>query len=603
MNLTKKQRSYIRQASKTKSAQVIAQEVGVRFSELQDLAKKHEISLQEVVDIPNSRLDFKRFVIKNKTKILLLIFLSLAIYWNTLDNSFVSDDRDIPVQYQHQTFLNEVFAPRAAFRVPALTHFIDSLGGLAPWRYHLSNISLHTLSTLLVFFILNKLTGQQVAFFASLIFVSHPIHTDAVAWIVARSYLLLTTFLLLSLISYIKATQEDGLKRKDYLLSLIFYLFAIDSRWLEPITFPIMLLLYNLCFGSLRKNWKTLVPFFLVIPLLPIYLKSSIQNRIAETSTGLNGGVELVNPLIPTIVATYTYLKLFFLPIDLTFYHEDLPTSFPSLLSPLLITTIFFITLIYSYRKNKTVFFFLSLFFLSIAHTFSPLRLSWTVAERYLYFGSIGLSVILSMAFILLPKGKTAKSISLTFFAVVIALYSLRTIIRNFDWKNEDTLWLATIKTSPTSSKAWNNLGDYYGRQGDAQKSFEAFVQATKLSPTYADAWHNAGNVLLQAGQTEESLPYFERSLQFNPNLIEAYNKLALIYNKKGEREKSQQLIRNALAINPRSAKTYAALAQIEIDNNRKEEARNALLKALQFDPENETLKNGLRILDRQIIN
>ena len=602
MNLSKKQRSFIRKNAERIPTTELAQKLGLANDKLLEYAQKHDVRLKPTSGVLDERHEFnlRHFLNQNGVKVALLASLSFIVYFNTLGNSFVSDDRDISTRYKQQTFLNEVFTSKPAFRLPGLTHFIDSLGGLAPWRYHLTNIILHTIATLLVFFILNSLVGSQTAFLASLIFAVHPIHTDAVAWVVARSYLLFTTFLLLSLVFYIKSTQNGYLERKGYLLSLFFYLLAIDSRWIEPLTFPIILILYNLSFGNFRKSWKTVVPFFLIIPVLQIYLRSTIQSRIAETATDLGGNLSLANPLIITPIAIYTYLKLFVLSIDLTFYHEDLSRDPLSLTVAATVTIMFVVLTIYLYRKNKTIFFFLSLFLVSIAYTFSPLRISWTVAERYVYFGSIGLSAALASAFVYLPKSKIAKSFSLALFTGIIALYGIRTVIRNFDWKNEDTLWLATVKSSPTSSKAWNNIGDYYGRQGNAQKSFESFVQATRLSPTYADAWHNAGNVLLNSGQTDEAIPYFEKSLMFNPNLTESYNKLAFAYNKKGDREKAQLLIQKSLEINPRSAKTYAALAQIKVDNGLIEEGKLALVEALNLDPGNDSLRQSLTLLEEE---
>ena len=95
---------------------------------------------------------------------------------------------------------------------------------------------------------------------------------------------------------------------------------------------------------------------------------------------------------------------------------------------------------------------------------------------------------------------------------------SVRTITRNADWKNQDTLWLATAKTSPSSPQNHNNLGDYYGRQGDLEKAAEEFKTAIKLKPNYGDAYHNLANIYHQMGEDDLAIENYRKALSFNPN-------------------------------------------------------------------------------------
>lgn len=539
------------------------------------------------------------FLLKNRLKIIFLILASFAVYLNTLGNGFVSDDRDIPLDYKNQSYFGKIFTLQASYRTPEIFHYLDSLGGFNPWRYHLTNIFLHTFATLLIFYFLGQLLPKRLAFFSSLLFAIHPIHTDAVSWVVARSYILFTIFILLSLLLYLRATRENRLRKTAFLLSLLFYTLAFDARWAEPVFFPILLLVYNLSFRKFREKWKSTLPYFLVAGLFPLLMFGIIKNRVADTTISpATGRLDLNNVLINIPIAIFTYLKLFVLPLDLTFYHEDLGNNPFIYLLSLLTAMAAAGGLVIFYRRNKTLFFFLSLFILSLVHTFSPLKITWVIAERYVYLGSIGLVVIFTYSFLYLGKKPWLKTALFIIFLNLLGLYSLRTIIRNFDWKNEDSLWLATIKTSPTSSKALNNIGDYYGRQGNPQKAFESFVQATKINPTYADAWHNAGNVLLQNGRPDESIPYFEKSLQFNPNLVEAYTKLAWIYHKKGDQEKAGTMIKEALRIRPNDPNTYNLLASIEYENHNGEAAIEAIRKGLLVDPGNPQLQKNLQLLE-----
>ena len=77
--------------------------------------------------------------------------------------------------------------------------------------------------------------------------------------------------------------------------------------------------------------------------------------------------------------------------------------------------------------------------------------------------------------------------------AIVVSL-SIRTIVRNVDWKNEDNLWVATGKVAPSGAPIHNNLGDVYARHNDYPKAIEEFTRATQINPGYADAYHNLAN-------------------------------------------------------------------------------------------------------------
>jgi hypothetical protein len=204
---------------------------------------------------------------------------------------------------------------------------------LAPWRYHLTNLLLHAAATILVYFFLSYRLSPLTAFLASLLFAVHPLHTDAVTWVVSRSYLLFTIFILLSFILYLQTTTHSGAlkNRRRYLLSLLFYVFAFESRWAEPVILPVLLLLYDFCFRHLKKTWKLIAPYVLLDLTYLLFLINAFQKRVAETSLTLSGSVDWNNPLPQIPIAVITYLKLFIWPLDLTFYHEDLtigPLSF-----------------------------------------------------------------------------------------------------------------------------------------------------------------------------------------------------------------------------------------------------------------------------------
>ena len=113
------------------------------------------------------------------------------------------------------------------------------------------------------------------------------------------------------------------------------------------------------------------------------------------------------------------------------------------------------------------------LFLISLSPTLTPFRLNWIVAERYLYLPILGILAPFGLGLIKLSQMVKVKGLVYVSLIIIITLLSVRTIIRNIDWKNEDNLWIATGKTSPSSPNTHNNLGDVYGRLGDKQKALQ----------------------------------------------------------------------------------------------------------------------------------
>jgi len=537
----------------------------------------------------------------NRNKILLIVVLGFIIYASALPNGFVSDDlpllRSPNLKNPINTLINE---PVSAF-INSLTYTLNYYAnGTNPLGYHLVNILFHILLTLFAYFFLSLLTKERIAFLASLIFLVVPLHTETVMWVSGRHYILYSIFVLLSLTLHLFASQPKAPLRYR-LWSVIIFVFAVYSFPEQGLVLPFLLILVDFYQGKLLQRAKNYWPYFLLAAAFTFLSLSRVSQRIQE----VNGSAAplantQINFVLADIVAISTYLQLFLIPLGLTFYHETVSTNSLEIIIRLLVLILLFGAPFYFIKKNRFFLLSVGIFIVALLPTITPFRVSWVVAERYAYLASLGLAMLtayfINLAMERLKPNPTVKYL----VTAIILVYSAVTFIRGFDWKDEDSLWVATAKTSPDSSKAQNNMGDYYGRHGDMQASFNAFIRATQINPTYSDAWHNAGNTLVQMGKYDESIPYFEKSLEFNPSLIEAYNNLALVYHKKGDGQKASDMINKSLQINPYAAKTYSMWAFIEYENKNIDKAKEALKKGLEVDPRNQALLQNLQILENQ---
>jgi tetratricopeptide (TPR) repeat protein len=253
----------------------------------------------------------------------------------------------------------------------------------------------------------------------------------------------------------------------------------------------------------------------------------------------------------------------------------------------------------YCWKKNKQLFFWLLFFIISLLPTLTPFGISWIVAERYVYLGSIGVIGVIGYVLGGIMQNKKTEGIGYMIFIIIILGLMTRTIMRNMDWKNEDTLWIATGKTSPSDPKTHNNLGDVYGRWGNLKLSAEEFKIAIQLNPRYADAYHNLGNTYQQMGSSSAALEQYQLALKYNPNLWQSHQNIAAIYFSQKEYERAEQSIIKAIQVFPNNPQLHVNLGTIYLFMKDRVKAEKEFYNALSIDPNNQQAKLGLLELRR----
>jgi tetratricopeptide (TPR) repeat protein len=229
--------------------------------------------------------------------------------------------------------------------------------------------------------------------------------------------------------------------------------------------------------------------------------------------------------------------------------------------------------------------------------TLTPFGISWVVAERYVYLGSIGVVFVIGYFFNWLIKKN--KVIGYLLFVICILGLMTRTIIRNMDWKNEDTLWLSMKDISSADPKTHNNLGDMYGRHGDFKKAEEEFKKAIAINPNYGDAYHNLGNTYLQTERLELAIQSYEKAASINPNLWQSYQNISAIYFKQKKFDKALEYMEKAVKVNPQNDNLYLNTSIIYVELRDLTNAKRFIDKTLQINPDNEKAKQLLPIIIR----
>ncbi len=522
----------------------------------------------------------------------LLLFLVLITYGNSLNNAFLSDDLAEIVQNPNISDLSSAISTHPfGFIRPVIYWLAFQIGGLNPFLFRITNVLFHLGSSVLIFAILSKIhQSKKIALFAASLFAVHPAISEAVVWVSGGMYSQYTFFFLLSLLFYIFSAS----KRFYYFLSCLFYLLSLMSHPQTPILLFLIFPLYEFVFGKLGKNWPKAIPFLLISVFYVFVNLGSLSERTSTLQTTHYQEKGIDNPFVQIPIAISTYFELLIFPKVLTLYHSELNFEPIQFLIRAMLTLAFLGILGYVLARKRIYFFWLSLFWISLAPTLTPFRLNWIVAERYLYLPSIAIFVILAIILNKFANIRKYKNIIYIVFGIVIISLSTRTIIRNIDWKNEDNLWIATGKTSPSSPNTHNNLGDVYGRWGDKQKAMKEFQTAIALKPNYGDAYHNLANTYREVGEKEKALENYQKAVGFNPNLWQSYQNIAALYFEDKQFEKAVEYIQKAITINPKNINLYNNLGVIYLAEGDKQKAKEIFIMVLNADPQNQFARQGL---------
>ncbi len=611
MPLSHFQKNFIKKHLKYESLDQIAQNLTIPKQEILEYLKKRWGSkkLDEFINKNNpknnpgsNKSTTSNWIKKNWPHLLLLSLLILVTYANSLNNAFLSDDLSEIVNNPNVGNLKYAIISRPSGFIRLIFYWLAfHTGGLNVALFRSINYFFHTGSVFLIYAIFSLLYSKRLALIVASIFAVHPALAEGVVWISGGSYPQYTFFFLLAFLFYILAKSNT----KYYWLSIFSFLFMFMSHPQMPVPLFIIFPLWEFLFGNLKKNWVKSLPFLAITIAYLIIIFASLPERETALQSVYYQEKGIDNPFVLIPVAFTSYFELLFFPKILTLYHSELAFGAINFAIRAGITILFFAGIIFSFKKNKFIFFWLSFFIIALSPTLTPFRLNWIVAERYLYLPSLGILAAFGLGLIKLSEKFRIKNVDYLLLTIIIILFSIRTITRNVDWKNEDNLWIATGKTSPSSPNTHNNLGDVYGRWGDKQKALEEFQTAIALKPNYADAYHNEGNVYRELGQFDKALEYYQKAAQLNPNLWQSYQNIAALYFQSAKQASSSasalqqynlslENVQKAILINPKNLNLMNNLGVIYLAMGNREKAKEIFTVVLTQDPQNQFARAGL---------
>lgn len=413
----------------------------------------------------------------------------------------------------------------------------------------------------------NQLEGPEAALWAGCLFAVHPVHTEAVSSVVGRAELLSSLFLLLTLKFYQKHLDSEHAFYRTLWLTMCISSALTSTFSKETGAVALALcLLYDLTINRHLFFVSTYIQQTMKTGYCHIVLRRWIY-LLVTTMTVLwlrcwvitNGELPWFstadNPLVSEKRVWYrlqtmlqipmSYLLLLLYPQHLSFDWARPPLSEPSSFLAFLATILIFISLV---RSSNLSHFISSGSVVAFCASFSILTylpasnwflyVGFLVAERAAYLPSIGICLLVGSGIAVLSR--TFPRVSYILCTILLLSMCLRTIRRNQDWQNDESLYRSGIAYSPAKSLA--NLAVILSERGEVEKAERAFIAALFHRPNMADVHCNLGNLQYAMNKHSASIDSFSRAVHYRPQLAHARLGLAraLLAEQKPEQAQHQ---------------------------------------------------------------
>ena len=607
-----------------------------------------------------------RFEINSfKTQALLLVILGLILYSNSFNNGYALDDgiviqkndyvqrgikglpkilsTDAYDSYYRQMGAKQQLKGGRYRPLSVITFAIEQqLFGTnakqkpeddAAFVRHVLNVLFYILSVIVLLYFLRNFIFKEnplVAFFACLIFLIHPIHTEVVANVKSRDEILSFLFIILTFISVLRYREKK--EKKQLFYGLLFYFLAFLSKeYAITLLVLIPMLLYIVKGDTLKECVISTIPYFLVA-IIYLIIRFSIVGKggTIENTDVLNDPFKYATT--PEKWATKFeilnhYLKLLFYPNPLSsdYSYNTIPyTNFRDgwvWMSLMIHLSMIVATVVLFFRRNilsfALVFYLLHLFLVSNF----LMEIGATMGERLIYHSSFGfaimIAILLNWVIAKINPVYTKKTIVIGCSVLIFLWCAVIIIERNAQWKNDASLFIADAQTVPNSALVNGNAGkayidlseksEYKSEENElVNKAIYHLNKAISIHKEYVNGYLNLGIAYYKLKEYDKAMASWDIVKQIYPNNPYLKNDLKLMgsvyFNDAmnfGPKQPSEalKLLQKALEVDSDNSKYWYNIGGVYYTVHDFEKARSAWAKTLLLDPDNQDAKRGMAAL------
>ncbi|MDB4873695.1 MAG: hypothetical protein JWM41_141 [Gemmatimonadetes bacterium] len=449
--------------------------------------------------------------------------------------------------------------------------------------YHAVNIALHVLAALLLFAVI-RLTmrlgaipeswrdaADRVALVSALVWLVHPIQTEAVDYVSQRTELLVSVCYLATLYAAIRAWDEPARTLKWSVLAVTFSLVGMGSKEVM-ITAPIMVILYDRAFltSSWTEGWRHRARRWLYVALLATAAWSValvVSGARAQTA-GFGAGMSWYRYFYSQAWAISHYLRLAVWPSGLSFDYGRDPVNGLIGVPGLLLLTAAGIATIVAWRHAawRWLGFLGAWFFLLLAPSSSivPIRTE-IAAERRIYLALAAVIVLAVVGAEWLRRRATGATtvarnpgagrryVALAGLVVLLASLTAASHRRSSMYLDLDALWRDAIERYPLNARAYDNLAAVRMRENPPRLSSADSLlrRAMAVDPAYAPARIRSAAIAMEQHRLRDAEDLLGQALRLHPADSAATDKMGKVQLALGRPDRALPYVRQIAALSP----------------------------------------------------
>jgi hypothetical protein len=490
-----------------------------------------------------------------------LVAVLVLAYSNTFTAPFIFDDYDNIVG---NSSIRQLWPPWHSFNASAETGLVNrpvisfslavnyAISGYNVWSYHVLNLVIHILATL-IFLKVVRLTlistekgvkyfnnALLFSFACALLWGLHPLHTQAVTYIIQRCESLMGLFFLLALYGALRGWQAESSNRW-HLMAIMFFFLAVYSKEVA-IVYPIILLLYEWTFRGNKPLQAIRQSPLLYTGLTIVFIIAIITTMVGNTIITRTDRISftLLNYWLTQCEVIFHYLRLAVWPSDLTIDY-DWPVTTMREVWPFIIGVLILMGLSAWALWHRNAAGFLGAWFFLILSPTSLIPLPDPVFEHRMYLPLAAIIVLIlgatytacewvqkrqnlwqSMKPILTLK------VSMTLIISIGLIVGFLTHQRNSCYRSELFIWLDTIEKRPNNMRGYHNVGVSLRKIGQFDEALKYFRHSLLLNPNVPYTNFQIGFIFLLTNKPSDAIPFFLEALRIKPDFLDAHNGLGV---------------------------------------------------------------------------
>ena len=511
-----------------------------------------------------------------------LVALTWIVFGQTLRHDFVNYD-DPRYVYQNTRITNGLDLAGIVWAfthihaenwhpVTTITHMLDcQLYGLKAGEHHFTNVLLHTVAVVLLFFVFQQMTGAiwRSAFVAAL-FAIHPLHVESVAWVAERKDVLSGVFFMLTLLAYVRYARAPSIWRY-VTVALMFALGLMSKPMLVTLPFVLLLLDYwpleRIRPEESHAGRQLLRLFAEKVPLMALSAVSSTVTYLAQRGAlGWTEQLPILARINNAFVTYVIYLRQMFWPAKLAVFYPHPENRLPQWEIGLAVALLACITTTALVLRKVAPYLITGWFWYlgMLVPVIGLVQVGWQGhADRYTYLPQVGLYIAGTWAVADLTASFRQRILLGAAALLIIGALSWTAWIQTSYWRDSEMLFTHALAVTGKNDVAENNLGIVFLQRGELDKAIAKLQAAIDLRPENGPAHNNLAKAFLQKGQLTEAMIHYRKFLEIEPQNVEARNILGTALIQQGHVREAVEQWQDALAIEPENGNAASNLAWV----------------------------------------